>query len=154
MLIPHSPNPDKPFDKRPILYRFEGRVLFNCSRTRIVGAPSSPRPAALPSLTATERYALDALNIVAGFVAVKIELNAGDMIFFNNMGMLHGRDAYVDNELLGHRRHLLRLVLRDEQAAWDLPKELRELWESLFDHDPEEEVFPVEKERFTFATSH
>ncbi len=68
--------------------------------------------------------------------------------------MLHARDAFVDNEAEGRKRHLLRLVLRNEKMAYELPKELEETWKALYDHDVEEEVFPVKRELFTFSCSH
>lgn len=68
--------------------------------------------------------------------------------------MLHARDAFVDNEAEGHKRHLLRLVLRDEEKAYKLPKQLEDTWKALYEHEVEEEVFPVKKELFTFACSH
>ena len=86
--------------------------------------------------------------------AIKLQLRPGDMVFFNNLGMLHARDAFVDNEAAGRKRHLLRLILRDEEAAWSLPVQLEGVWEALYRHEVQEEVFPVEKELFSFATSH
>ena len=68
--------------------------------------------------------------------------------------MMHARDAFVDNEAAGLKRHLLRLLLRDEEAAYELPQQLRETWRALYEHKVGEEVFPVEEELFTFACSH
>lgn len=76
------------------------------------------------------------------------------MIFFNNLSLLHARDSFVDNEAEGHKRHLLRLVLRDEEMAYELPEQLKNTWQALYDHDVRDEVFPVKKELFTFACSH
>ena len=86
--------------------------------------------------------------------ATEIQIQPGDMVFFNNLGMMHARDAFVDNEEAGRKRHLLRLILRDEERAYETPKELRETWKALYEHCVEEEVFPVKEELFSFATSH
>lgn len=67
---------------------------------------------------------------------------------------MHARDAFVDNEAVGRKRHLLRLVLRDEEMAYELPEPLEETWTALYDHSVDEEVFPVKRELFTFACSH
>ena len=76
------------------------------------------------------------------------------MVFFNNLSMLHARDAFVDNEAEGQKRHLLRLILRNEEAAYDLPDQLKDTWKGLYDHDLAEELFPVKSELFTFSASH
>lgn len=68
--------------------------------------------------------------------------------------MLHARDAFVDNEAEGRKRHLLRLVLRCEEMAYELPEQLEDTWKALYEHNVMEEVFPVKKELFTFACSH
>lgn len=86
--------------------------------------------------------------------AKTIQLEPGDMVFFNNLSMMHARDAFVDDEAKGLKRHLIRLILRDEEAAYELPVSLKDTWRDLYEHDTEEEVFPVEKELFAFACSH
>ena len=68
--------------------------------------------------------------------------------------MLHARDAFVDNDAIGQKRHLLRLILRNEEMAYTLPEQLRETWRGLYDHEVEDEMFPVKSELFTFANSH
>jgi len=94
------------------------------------------------------------LHHLAARRAIEIQLQPGDMIFFNNLSMLHARDAFVDNEAEGRKRHLLRLVLRNKEMAYELPEQLKETWKALYEHDVEEEVFPVKSELFTFACSH
>ena len=76
------------------------------------------------------------------------------MIFFNNLSMLHARDAFVDNEAAGNKRHLLRLILRNEEMAYELPPELEETWKALYEHNVEDEIFPVKSELFKFAATH
>ena len=127
---------------------------MNCSRARITGTSSVPRPATLPALTDTQRQALDALHSLAMRRAVSIQLQPGDIIFFNNLTMLHARDAFVDNESKGRKRHLLRLILRNEELAYRLPPQLAEAWRALYDHDVKEERFPVIKEPFSIAVPH
>ena len=151
-----SPSPLKSFDQRPIAFpnHPSGRTLMNCSRSRITGTPSAPRPISLPRLTGTQRRALDAVHYEATRNALKIRLEPGQMIFFNNLSMLHGRDAFIDDETDGCKRHLLRLILRNEEMAYDLPEQLKETWKGLYEHDVQEEVFPVQSELFTFACTH
>ncbi|KAL6720526.1 hypothetical protein ACLMJK_002450 [Lecanora helva] len=149
-------SPHKDFDKRPIAFpqSSSGQTLINCSRSRITGTPSSPRPSNLPPLTQTQKNALDALHELARQKALEIRLQPGDMIFFNNLSTLHARDAFVDNDAIGQKRHLLRLILRNEEKAYDLPSQLKETWKGLYEHDRQEELFPVKSELFTFASTH
>lgn len=151
-----SPSPANAFDARPIAFpnHLPGRVLLNFSRARITGTPCAPRPPSLPPLSPTQRLALDALHALAAKHAMEIQLQPGDMVFFNNLTMMHARDAFVDNEAEGLKRHLLRLILRDEEMAYEVPGQLRETWRMLYDHKVSEEVFPVEEELFTWACSH
>ena len=151
-----SASPHKAFDKRPIAFPHHpsGRTLMNCSRSRITGTPSAPRPSSLPPLTLTQRQALDAIHHLASKSATEIRLQPGDMLFFNNLSMLHARDSFIDDEPTGHKRHLLRLILRNEKMAYDLPDQLKETWRALYEHDIEEELFPVKDELFTFSASH
>jgi hypothetical protein len=48
----------------------------------------------------------------------------GDIAFINNLCMMHARSAF-DVDAQGHpmrsRRHLVKLMLRDPELAWDLP---------------------------------
>ena len=47
--------------------------------------------------------------------------------------------------LMGGRRHLVRLWLRDPENAWETPKELKERWSYVYDRmTPEAQVFPLE----------
>jgi len=86
--------------------------------------------------------------------ALEIQLQPGNMIFFNNLSMLHARDAFVDNAAEGQKRHLLRLILRNEEMAYVLPPQLAETWKTLYQHGFEEEHLPVKSELFSFAMSH
>ena len=86
--------------------------------------------------------------------AFEIKLHSGDMVFFNNLGMLHARDRFIDNEATRRKRHLLRLIVRNEEVAYELPQQLKEVWRTLYEHDVEDEILPVQKTLFTRAASH
>ena len=152
-----SKSPKRPYESRPIAYIQENssRVIMSCNRARITGTPSAPRPKSLPALSKTQKQALDTLHILAKRRAVKIQLQPGDMIFFNNLSMLHARDAFVDDSARGNKRHLLRLILKkNEDEAHELPSQLVETWKQLYEHGAEEEILPIEMELFSRATEH
>lgn len=127
---------------------------MNYSHVRVAGIPTRTRPTSLPALTKSQEKALDAVQTFAKKRAIELQLQAGDLVFFNNLAMLHARDAFMDDEAVGHRRHLMRLIIRNDVAAYDLPSALEETWKALYDHNVEEELFPIRKEMFTYATSH
>ena len=64
--------------------------------------------------TAAESEALDTLDQVAHGPKCfrQFMLSPGDMLFFSNYTVLHNRTAFVDDDDLDKRRHLLRLWLR------------------------------------------
>ncbi len=156
MICHGSKSPTRAYESRPIAFiqQDSSRVIMCCNRARITGTPSAPRPKSLPALSKTQKQAIDALHILAEQRAVKIQLQPGDMIFFNNLNMLHARDAFVDSNARGNKRHLLRLILKKNDEAHDLPPQLADTWKQLYEHDAEEEILPIEKELFSRATEH
>ncbi|KAJ7811045.1 hypothetical protein B0H14DRAFT_2860993 [Mycena olivaceomarginata] len=83
-------------------------------------------PANIPALTKEQHLALDALHFTAEAAALDIDLQPGDLEFFNNLSIFHARTASEDSP--ENTRHLLRLWLRNEshqtprgaaQKRWD-----------------------------------
>lgn len=116
------------------------------------------RPSSLPPLSLEQIEALDALHAAGQKVARRFQFRSGDIFFFNNMRLLHARDAYVDGneEENTTRRYLLRLILKDERnrQGWEVPMELEDTWKEIYDHDDEIELFPIHEERFSYKASH
>jgi hypothetical protein len=54
------------------------------------------------------------------------------MVFYNNLAVLHGRNAFTDAEVGNHRRHILRLWVRNEERAWQTPAELAREWDLVY----------------------
>lgn len=60
---------------------------------------------------------------------------AGDIAFINNLCMLHARTAFDldgDGNALLSNRHLVKLMLRDPELAWELPGSLKWLPERIY----------------------
>jgi Taurine catabolism dioxygenase TauD, TfdA family len=158
-----SPQPDgsSSSETRPLLFHIPStnRTIISCSRARITGTPSRPRPSNLPAITPLQHEALDALHFIAQKVAIPIDFQAGDMLFFNNLTMMHARDSFDDDKsgIPDEKRHLLRLIIRDESEGtgkWNVPSELDRQMSALYDHEAREEEFQIEKARFSWETSH
>ena len=57
--------------------------------------------------------------------AVEYCPSRGDILFRNNLGLLHARDDYVDDALVGKVRHLIGMLYKDIGMAWPQPAGLR-----------------------------
>ena len=68
---------------------------------------------AAPSLTSSQRHALDTLETLAEDLDfhVSLSLKAGDLLLLNNWTTFHRWNEFVDTVAVGHKRHLLRIWL-------------------------------------------
>ncbi|KAF2102644.1 Clavaminate synthase-like protein [Rhizodiscina lignyota] len=154
-----NPQADGDYDARPLLFTLpSGQMAIQASRSRLFGTIARPRPPSLPPLSAQQVEALNALHAAGQEVARCFEFRSGDMIFFNNLRMMHARDGFVDGNELENttKRYLLRLILRDERNRinWEPPKEMRPTWKTLYGHEDEEEILAVRPELFSFKAGH
>ncbi|KAH8891759.1 Clavaminate synthase-like protein [Thozetella sp. PMI_491] len=152
-----DPGSSKGYEERPLLFTLPSdRLAVHVSRTRLCNG-FRRRPSALPPLSVRQVQALDALHAVGQETARRFEFRSGDMLFFNNLRMMHARDAFVDG-CEGQnttRRYLLRLLLQDEQNdRWEVPPELDAMWDELYNHDDAEEIIPIHESLFSFKASH
>jgi hypothetical protein len=46
---------------------------------------------------------------------------------------MHRRDAFVDDEESGKKRHLVRLRIRDTEAGWSIPDDLKDEFNAVYD---------------------
>ena len=61
----------------------------------------------------------------------RIDYKTGDILFFNNRKIIHGRDEFRDSN--GKNRHMLRLWLKDETLAGLPPHPALQLqWGNVF----------------------
>jgi hypothetical protein len=93
-----------------------------------------PRTARLPELTETQRLALAKVQEIAKQTCVRLRCVRGDLTFVNNLALVHGRDAFVD-EGATSARYLVRLWLRSDAQAWSLPQPMRVANWMVFDDE-------------------
>ena len=100
--------------------------------------------------------ALDRMHAASMVNSHKIEMQPGDLVLFDNLRMLHARDAFVDDQSDGRdrKRHLLRVIVEDNARKHALPEKLAYKWRVLYDHERAAEVFPVKPELFSEKVSH
>ena len=65
---------------------------------------------------------------------MSLPTKTGDILYLNNMSMLHAREPFEDQgtQGMGSRRHMLKMQLRDPKRTWRLPQNLVESWKLLF----------------------
>ncbi|OAP64477.1 hypothetical protein AYL99_00449 [Fonsecaea erecta] len=157
-IIPTIPGAECGSERPLLFYDPKGKPIISCSRARITGTPSQPRPRSLPPLSEEQMLALDALHYFGQAVATPFDLETGHMLFFNNMRTMHARDKIFMTKWAGGRRdkqrHLTRLILRDETRPWYVPEGLRAEMSAIYDHEPEDEEFQMTKSLFSWEASH
>lgn len=118
---------------------------MNFSRRVLAGHPYAERSPNIPKLSEAQADALDSVHYVAKEHQVKFTTEKGDMRFINNMGLLHGREAFFDHDgCEKSQRHLIRLWLHDEKKAWVLPAPLKLAWARVFEDDSRASRWDVE----------
>jgi hypothetical protein len=137
---------DPPYYRRALLYYQDGKAILNVSRRLLVGhAPRDPRTKGIPGLTEAQAEALDALHFVAEKHEIRPTMEKGDMRLFNNMGILHRREAFKNDS--ESERHLIRLWLNNEEKCWKLPAPLRLAWARVFEDDERGAFWDIEPPR-------
>jgi hypothetical protein len=119
-------------------------VLLSFSRRPLFGNGSSPRSRDIPDLGASHVEAINALHFAAERHALSMKLKPGDLLFWNNLALLHGRTGFTDSP--DRRRHLLRLWLRNDatEKNWPIPEELQASWNDAFNHGGRPQLWPIE----------
>lgn len=135
-----------------------GRVVISVDPGRLGLHPATAgvRPEGC-ELSQTQIKALDVLAGLADKHAISVAARPGDILFINNLALLHKRDAYLDtvdtdddddnnNKKAGitpttggaiktaalTRRHLVRLWLRNPDMAWEIPEAMKAPWRAAY----------------------
>ncbi|KAI1746574.1 hypothetical protein F4782DRAFT_43397 [Xylaria castorea] len=134
---------------RPILYRHDGRIIFNFNRQALQGAPGVDAVNLESPLSRKQIEALDAVEAAARSVQIPLKAELGDITFVNNFSMLHARESFIDSPW--QTRHLVRLWLKSSDLAYPLPQPLAELNGRLFDESVRRSWNVLPKARLTFS---
>ncbi|KKY36002.1 putative taurine catabolism dioxygenase [Diaporthe ampelina] len=149
------------FKGMPLLAYHEGHVIISADPGRLGLHPTTAeQPSEGSKLTEAQLKSLEVLNELAEKHALAIPAQAGDILFINNLGVLHKRDSYVDGDGDGaagsigeamkddddvkagddkhqvtdktKRRWLMRLWLRNDALSWEIPKPMKLPWEAAY----------------------
>ncbi|KAH0524959.1 hypothetical protein TsFJ059_007396 [Trichoderma semiorbis] len=120
------------FQCRPVFFYQDGHLITNFGRAALMGSASHARPAHLPTLTASQVEALDAIQDIAEATKFEFTTQPGDIHFINNLAILHRRAGFVNGSEPNQRRHLVRMRLRDDEMGWSIPLDLESEWNKAF----------------------
>ncbi|EUC30494.1 hypothetical protein COCCADRAFT_7488 [Bipolaris zeicola 26-R-13] len=146
--------PNWPFElkqKNGATYLSYGPILFFSSngmpicqlvKAPLLGTPSLPRAAHLPSLNPQQLHAVDAVERLAREYSHQLCRRQGDIQLVHNLSIMHARSAYgsstsTSTQNAQSSRHLLRMFLRDPACAWEKPR-----WAATSFDDPFEKGRP------------
>lgn len=130
------------FSRLPLLAeQDDGRVVISVDPGRLGLHPATAglREGKDCDLTQDQLSALEVLAKLAKNHAISVAAQPGDILFINNLAMLHKRDAYTDTDSddpaatgQGGRRHLVRLWLRNPELAWEIPEAMKAPWRAAY----------------------
>ncbi|KAI8317305.1 hypothetical protein K4K59_008604 [Colletotrichum sp. SAR11_240] len=126
-------------DQRAIIGQVNGRVQINYGRSFVAGHERYPLTSQAPPLTTGQRAALDLLKDRANAHGFQLDTQPGDLLFVNNLSIMHGRGAFRDDDDSGHVRHVIRLWLQDHMS-WPIAPSLKyKINPEIWDVPPEEQ---------------
>ena len=63
--------------------------------------------------------------------AVTLPVVKGDMLFVNDMALMHARTGF-DEGGMTQKRHLVKMYLRDPDKGWEIPSSLEKEWKTTY----------------------
>jgi len=129
------------YSVRPLLYHEDGKIMFSFSRRPLVGSSTSARTRGIPSLSELQVEALNVVQMLAERLAVVLDLEPGDLLFWNNLGLLHARNGFTDSS--EQKRHLIRLWLHNEEKGSAIAEAIRQPWKDAFESSSRQQLWPV-----------
>ncbi|KAH9205741.1 hypothetical protein DL95DRAFT_470279 [Leptodontidium sp. 2 PMI_412] len=115
----------------------------------MLGRPGLAQATDLPPCAPAQIEALDVLEAVARKHQLLIRTQPGDLTYFNNLALMHSREAFENDET--NVRHMVRLWLRNEELDWKTPLALQRGFDKVFyDTTVEEQwnIAPQQRLRF------
>ncbi|KAK2614633.1 hypothetical protein N8I77_001442 [Diaporthe amygdali] len=129
---------------RPLFYLQSNRLITNFARYPLLGRSGVPiSEAGSRTCTSAQVEVLDKLEALARENRLELDLKPGDMLFLNNLAIVHSREAFENDPEAGKVRHLVRLWMRNEEKAWELPKELKFGRDKVFYNEELEESWNI-----------
>jgi hypothetical protein len=71
--------------------------------------------------------------------AFPLPMGKGDMVFINDMAILHARESFSEGRTY-IQRHLLKLYLRDPEQNWPVPPTAKDAWAKIYGSNSEDGI--------------
>lgn len=110
---------------RAVVGHVDGKVEVNFGRSFVAGHPKYPLAPDAPGLTEQQEASLCAFMEVARKHSFRLETRVGDLLYVNNLSILHARGAFRDSADSDTGRHLMRLWMRDDKTSWPFAASLK-----------------------------
>jgi len=108
----------------------EDNVVMRFSRYGMTGWQEERNPQ-LPEPTPAQVEAIDAVQFIATANALRIALVDGDMLFVNDMALMHARDSFTENgQYL--KRHYLKMLFSDPVQSWPISEYAKIGWDKIY----------------------
>ncbi|KAF8545248.1 hypothetical protein BDD12DRAFT_871931 [Trichophaea hybrida] len=138
-------HPEMPSYEKPLLHYHKEKVFLQSFRRPFTGFGNTARSSQLPPITGAQMIALDELHYAALKDCFVLDFEDGDLLWFNNLALLHARDTY-QVRTGDEQRHLLKMFVRDQTRGWEVPPAMSDRWRELYCDrtDPRKEEFPLQ----------
>lgn len=105
------------------------KLVFQYSRLPVTGFrrnSTTQHHYSLPPPTPARLEAMDLLERLAWKHSLALPAHAGDVAYINNLTLMHARRGFDLDPLTGtplpSKRHLVKMLLRDPELKWELPR--------------------------------
>jgi hypothetical protein len=116
--------------RHPLDSAGKDHILLRFSRYGITGWQKERNPN-LPAPTKSQLDAIDAVQFIAAANCIRIPLDKGDILFVNDMAVMHARDGFAeDGQYL--KRHFLKMLFRDPEKNWPVPESAKTAWLKMY----------------------
>jgi len=131
------PKIDGPPHKRALWFYDGEHFIMDFNRDPLEGPKGVTRAPNHPPLNYEQVAALDEVERLANENKIVLKHEPGDLTFINNHSIIHSRDAFEDDET--NQRYFVRLWLKNQELAWQLPKVLKAGNAKIFDESTDVE---------------
>jgi len=118
---------------RPIIGHLNGQVQFNFGPEAVT---------VHVVITPEKKQALNTLHKLCRALSVELTQQEGDLLFVNNLAILHARDSYKDPPAgEGPKRRIMCLMLHDDATSWELNDRVMDYHvRDMFEYLPTEQL--------------
>ena len=111
--------------RRAIIGQVDGKLELNFGRSFVASNPAYPMSDEAPSLSESQERSLNDFMETARAHGFQLDTRVGDIVYVNNLSIMHARSAFLDEPKDGRHRHILRQWLKDRKSSWSIAASLK-----------------------------